>query len=160
AAVAFGLGIPAAWLAFQAGTRPFGPLVVASFAALGLLAVRNMSLFGLVSGAVLAAELGEWAAKCDLACDAVPRWARITARVAVLLGTGALSVLVVSGQFFALAEDCRRFGLCERPFYYAHDACRFARGAGLPERALVFSLLQAGVYEFHNAPSRRVFIDG
>jgi hypothetical protein len=160
AAAAVGLGLPAAWLAFKAGTRPFGPLVAASFAALGLLAVRNMSLFALVSGAVLAAELGEWAAMLGMGSGRPGRWTSVAARGMVLVGVAALCALVVTGRYFALAEDCRRFGLRERPFYYAHDACRFARQAGLPEGALVFSLLQAGVYEFHNSPARRVFVDG
>jgi tetratricopeptide (TPR) repeat protein len=215
AAVALGLAIPAAWLAFQAGTRPFGPVLAASFAALALLAVRNVSLFGLVSGAVLAAELGEWAATLgharrpspgrgeatpfgDAAIKTLSPWERAAegrvradAQVgvthpeiaasgsaaaltrpsgtlspwergcgAVLVGVAVLCIMVMTGRFFALAEDCRRFGLRERPLYYAHDACRFAGQDGLPERALVFSLLQAGVYEFHNSPARQVFVDG
>jgi hypothetical protein len=67
---------------------------------------------------------------------------------------------VVTGRFFAWTEDCHRFGLRERPFYYAHDAGRFAGRPGLPERALVFGLNQAAVYEYHNSLPRRVAFDG
>jgi tetratricopeptide (TPR) repeat protein len=67
---------------------------------------------------------------------------------------------VVTNRLYAAAEESYRFGIRERPFYYAHDACRFAGRPGFPDRALVFSLLQAGVYDFHNAPARRPFIDG
>ncbi len=160
--LALGLGIPAAWLAIRAGSRPFGPLLAASFAVLGLMAVRNMSLFGLVSGAVLAAELGEWAAERSRGrvTAASASAAGIAARCAVLGGVGVLCGAVVTGRFFAHAEDCHRFGLRERPFYYAHEACRFASRPGLPDRALVFGLNQASVYEFHNSPAHRVYIDG
>jgi hypothetical protein len=159
-ALAIGLGLPAAWLAFHAGTRLFGPLLAASFGALGLLAVRNMSLFGLVAGAVLAAELGEWGTELFSAHPVRWRWRGLVARSVVLAAIGLLGTAVVRGSFFARTEECHRFGLRERPFYYAHDACRFAGQPGLPARALVFGLLQAGVYEFQNNPPRQVYIDG
>ncbi len=162
AVMALGLGLPTVWLAMRTGTRCFGPLLAASFAVLGLLSVRNMSLFGMVSGAVLAAELGEWAAELrdGWVPAASPIGAGIAARCAVLGGMGVLGVVLVTGRFFIHAEDCHRFGLRERPFYYAHAACRFASRPGLPGRALVFGLTQASVYEFHNGPARQVYIDG
>jgi tetratricopeptide (TPR) repeat protein len=51
------------------------------------------------------------------------------------------------------------FGLRERPLTFAHGAARFASGPGLPDRALVLDLGQTGVYVYHNAPGRKVFID-
>jgi hypothetical protein len=159
-AAALVLGLPTAWLAVGVGTRPFGPMLAASFATLGLLAVRNMSLFGIVGAAVLAAELGEWSATLRPCNDATSRWGGFAARSAVFIVVAVLCATLVTGSFFARAEDCHRFGLRERPFYYAHDACRFAGRPGMPQRALVFGLLQAGVYEFHNGPARRVAIDG
>jgi tetratricopeptide (TPR) repeat protein len=157
-AMALGLGLVAGLLALRAGTRPFGPMLAATFAYLGLLAIRNMNLFGLVAGAVLAAELGEWAA--ELARGGTAKRVGTAARLAVLGVVGLLAAAVVTGRFFSAVEDCHRFGLRERPFYYAHDACRFASRPGLPDRALAFGLTQAAVYDFHNAPARRVFMDG
>jgi hypothetical protein len=161
-AVALGLGLAATWLAIRTGLQPFGPLLAASFAALALLAVRNMSLFGMVAGSVLAAELGQWAAELGRGRvpTANPLWWPIAARGAVLGGVGILCWALVTGRLFAYAEDCHRFGLGERPFYYAHDACRFAGRPDLPARALVFGLNQAAVYEFHNGPAHRVYMDG
>ncbi len=157
-ASALALGLPAAVLAIRAGTRPFGPILAATFAYLGLLAIRNMSLFGFVSGAVFAASLGEWVAQLSHG-GRLTRFAT-AARLAVIGVVGLLAMSVVTGKLFLAAEDCHRFGLRERPFYYAHEACKFAGMSGLPDRALVFGFPQAAVYDFHNAPGRRVFIDG
>ena len=67
--------------------------------------------------------------------------------------------LVVTDRFFPLTGYLLHFGLRERPLTYAHDAARFAGGDGLPDRALVFNLGQTGVYIYHNAPGRKVFMD-
>jgi tetratricopeptide (TPR) repeat protein len=167
AAVALGLGLPAAWLTIRAGARPSGPLLAASFAYLGLLSVRNMSLFGLVAGAVLAAELGEWAARLGRGASSPGRaratswaWAGLAARLAVLGVLGLLCALTATGRSLASSDDYRRLGLRERPFYFAHDASRFAARPGLPDRVLAFGLDQAAVYVFHNGPARKVFMDG
>ncbi len=162
AVIALGLGLPAIGLAIRTGLRPFRAVLAASFAVLGLLSVRNMSLFGMVSGAVLAAELGEWAAELrrGRGPTAPGLGAGIAPRCAVLGGLAVLGWAVATGHFFAYAEDCHRLGLRARPFLYAHEACRFARRPGLPARALVFGLNQASVYEFHNSPAHRVYMDG
>ncbi len=160
AAMALGLGLPVAFLSIRAGSRPFGWFVAASFAYLSLLAVRNMSLFGLIAGGVLAGELGEWAAQLGFDRNHGSRAAVVTPRLIVLGVVLVLAASVVSDRFYSMTEECHHFGLRERPFYYAHDACRFASRPGLPERALTFGLNQAGVYEFHDAPARQVFIDG
>ncbi len=157
-AIAFGLGLTAAILALRAGTRSFGLMLGATFAYLALLAIRNMSLFGLVAGMICAAELGEWAAQ--LAAGARLKRLGAAAWCGVVAVIGLLATSVVTGRFFAAAGDYHRFGLRERAFHYAHDACRFASGRGLPDRALAFGLTQASVWDFHNAPARRVFIDG
>jgi tetratricopeptide (TPR) repeat protein len=157
-AIAFGLGLTAAILALRAGTRSFGLMLGATFAYLALLAIRNISLFGLVAGMSCAAELGEWAAQ--MAAGARLKRLGAAAWCGVVAVIGLLATSVVTGRFFPAADDYHRFGLRERPFHYAHDACRFASGRGLPDRALAFGLMQASVWDFHNAPARRVFIDG
>jgi hypothetical protein len=66
---------------------------------------------------------------------------------------------LVSGWYYPATGELRRFGLGEMPATYAHEAARFAGSPGMPERALVYDLRQAGVYVFHNAPERKVFMD-
>ena len=139
-AIVLGLGLPAVLLAVRAGTRPFGPVLAATFAYLGLLAIRNMSLFGLVSGAVSAAMLGDWAAEMSLG-DKLAKYG-FAARFAMVGAVGVLIILVVTGSFYLGAEDCHRFGLRERPFFFAHDACRFAGQPGLPERCWYLACLR------------------
>lgn len=159
--VALGLGVPAALLTIRVGARPFAWWVAGSMAFVALLSVRNMSLFGLVGGSVLAAELGAFAAQLGHAALPQASTTRVLApRLAVLGVMGVLGLMVVSDQFYAATEECHHFGLRERTFYYAHDACRFAARPGMPARAMAFGLTQAGVYVEQNGPARQVFIDG
>ncbi len=67
---------------------------------------------------------------------------------------------VVTERYYRLTGDASRFGLRERPWTFAHEAARFAGRVGLPDRALVFHLGQAGVYVNHNGPGHKVFMDG
>src|SRR5262249_34687819 len=80
------------------------------------------------------------------------------AGLGVLLAAWAAAV--VTDRAYSLMGYRIHFGLRERPYTYAHDAARFAGGAGLPARALVFDLQQTGVYIYHNGPERKVFMDG
>ena len=67
------VGLIAAYAAMGAGARPFLILLAIAFGELGLLAYRNMNLFGLVAGVVLAWNLGEWS--CAIRDTARP-WRR------------------------------------------------------------------------------------
>ncbi len=78
----------------------------------------------------------------------------------VALGAVLLLAATVSGWVFRATGERRSFGLSASPLAYAHDAARLAARPGLPDRALVYSLRQAGVYEYHNGPGRKVFLDG
>ena len=165
-AVALVLGVVTVGLLLTAGERPFRIILALVFGYLALQAVRNAGLLGLVAGFVLSWSLGEWVA--DLLAQ-VPvqtrrRWsftmARLAVRVTVAALIGGLMVSVVSGPYFPSTGERRRFGIVESPLAYAHGAARFAGRPGLPEKALVFSLAQAGVYLFHNSPDRKPFMDG
>ena len=61
------------------------------FGFLGLMAIRNMSLFGLVAGFVLTWNLGEWAE--ELAAQVSARWPR-RAALAGLAARIALAVVI------------------------------------------------------------------
>ena len=80
---------------------------------------------------------------------------------ASLAGLAGLMVLAIaSGRFPRGTGDSRQFGLSAEPLTYAHEAARFAGRPGLPDRALVYDMRQAGVYLFHNGPQRKLFLDG
>jgi tetratricopeptide (TPR) repeat protein len=146
--------------------RLFRMILAGGFGYLAVVAIRNINLFGLVAGFVLAWNLGEWAAVMSPSAEgsvALEKWkARgglaFKAGLAVLLGLWIVGI--VSGWFFRYAGEVRRFGLSEQPLAYAHEAARFAGRPGMPERAVALDLRQAAVYLFHNGPDRKLFIDG
>ncbi|HWE39093.1 MAG TPA: hypothetical protein VG406_21270 [Isosphaeraceae bacterium] len=156
-------GVAAAVMTLRAGASLFRLLVATAFGVLGLLAVRNANLLGLVGGTVLAWNFGEWAGR--LAEGRTARggaWlaASWTVRFGLLGVLGFWMVALATGRFFPAIGESRRTGLREQPLTYAHDAARFAARPGLPGRALVYGLRQASVYVFHDGPDRKVFMDG
>jgi hypothetical protein len=153
-----GLGIVAAGVIVRAGFSLFRMLLAAVFTYLSFQAVRNINLFAMAGGAVLAWNLGEWSAQ--IAPARPNRLAIWWPRVMLLALIVAWSVGVATNRYYALIGDDVHFGLRERPSTFAHEAARFAGRPGLPDQALVFHLGQAGVYVYHNGPGYKVFIDG
>ena len=149
-------------LTLRAGGRLFRLLLGAVFVYLALQAIRNIGFFGLVAGFVMAWNLGEWAAElaADVPADRLWGSAGLAVRVALAGLIGVWLPAIVSDRFFRAAGESWRFGLREAPLAYAHEAAQLAGRPGLPDRALVFDLRQAGVYVFHNAPARKLFMDG
>ena len=125
-----------------------------------------MNLFGLASGIVLTGNLGRWASELTPrnADRLRPRrglvLAGLIARGLVAALAGYMIFAVVTGRFDRATGAPRRFGLREAPLAYAHNAAHFAGQPGLPDKALAYDLVQAGVYLFHNGPRRKVFMDG
>jgi tetratricopeptide (TPR) repeat protein len=164
------LGLVAVLLILRSSRRESGRLfrviLSVAFGYLAIVAVRNVNLFGLVAGFVMAWNLGSWAyeltATNTAATGSQPRRLRVgpIASGGLAVVAGLWIVAIVSGRFFPFAGESRRFGLAETPLAYAHDASKFAGQAGMPERALALDLGQAGVYLFHNGPERKVYIDG
>ncbi|HVX13117.1 MAG TPA: hypothetical protein VHC22_18175 [Pirellulales bacterium] len=136
-------------------------LLAVTFGYLAMQALRNGPLFGLVGGAVLAGNLGEWMAD----------WQRGSRRGLVHAASGLAFKLVsgaamafwifaiVTNRYHDWTRQRREFGFDEAPFVSAHAAARFAGQSGLPTRAVCFNLGQAGVYSFHNGPEHKPFID-
>ncbi len=155
------LGVLASALAVERGARPFRIGLAVAFGYLAIQAIRNANLFAVAAAYVLAANLGEWAAELS---ESRPDRGAGRGRLALtgLVGAAAgwLAIATVSGWVFRATGERRSFGLHASPLAYAHDAARFAGRPGLPDRALVYSLRQAGVYEFHDGPARKVFLDG
>lgn len=158
---AAGLVILAAWLVLRAGGSLFRMLVAAAFTFLSFQAVRNVSLFALTAGAVIAWNLGEWMSE-RARTSAAPGWRgrALIPQVAVIGLLTAWCLTIVTDRYYAIIGDSIHFGLRERPGTFAHEAARFAGQPGMPDRALAFHLGQAGVYVYHNGPGRRVYMDG
>ncbi len=159
------LMVVTAAMVVRARGRLFLLIIAVAFGYLSLQAIRNMNLFALAAGIVLSWNLGRWA--MDMAWTRAERARSATASLLAglaprILATALVSYLiftVVTGRFFLATAEPIRFGLRESPLVFAHDAARFAGQSGLPDRALVYNLGQAGVYFYHNGPERKVFID-
>ena len=155
------IGVLLAVLLIRSGVDSFRLFLSVAFGYLGLTADRNSSFFGLVAGTVLAWNVSEWVAA--LHSEVPYRLSRLIASMCGRIGLALILLawlfLVVTDRFFPLTGYLLHFGLRERPLTFAHEAARFAGGDGLPDRALVFNLGQTGVYIYHNAPGRKVFMD-
>ena len=146
--------------------RLFRVILSIAFGYLALIALRNINLFALVAGFVMAWNLGEWASELKSVREetAPVQWSLVLAGLIAQSGLAVLVgwwiVAIASGAFFRSTGEVRRFGLGESPLAYAHEAAKFAGGAGMPERALALDFRQAAVYLFHNGPDRKIFFDG
>lgn len=153
--------IPAIVLCWRNGGNLFRLLIAAAFAVLSLQAVRNMALFGLVGGAILAWNAGEWAAALENCCSVklgrVARWGGRAAAMGAL--SLALFALGANRLYRWSGQDELHVALGEMPFAAPHDAARFAGQADLPRRALAYDLGMASVYLFHNSPGGKPYID-
>jgi tetratricopeptide (TPR) repeat protein len=160
--IAAATGLPLVVLVVALGTSLFRLLMAAAFAYLGLQAIRNAALFGVVGGAILAWNVGEWLLLLRPGAGG-SRW-RSAGEWAVRLGLGGLLgvwiAALLGGQYYAWTHQQHRIGLRERPLEFPHEAVLFAGGPDLPDRAMVYDLKQAGLFDFHNAPEHRPFLDG
>jgi tetratricopeptide (TPR) repeat protein len=156
------------FLALESGTRLFHFALTAAFGSLILMAIRNSALFGLVSGYLIVLNLGPWLVEVWKHHPPSRAWTLLG-----LAGRAGLFAIIVAGivakivdrasapKGFLARVGLRDFdiGFREKPFYFAHDAVRFAGRPDMPKRALVFDLVQSAVYLFHNAPERKPFMD-
>jgi tetratricopeptide (TPR) repeat protein len=155
-------GLAAGALVLWWGGDLFRLLLAAAFAYLGLQALQNWSRFALVAGLVLTWNFGEWAALLAASRPAV----RPAAALGWCLRAGLAAVVALwlaalaTDHYYVHTGEPRHLAFREQPLEFAHDAALFAGRPGLPERALVYGLGQTGVYDFHNAPRRKPFMDG
>lgn len=155
-------GITAAVLVVWHGGSVFRILLAGAFAYLALQALQNWGRFGLVAGAVLMWNFGEWAAELASSPEAGRR--RVVAgwglRLGLAAGLAVWLVALLGDRYYVHTGEPRHLAFREQPLEFAHDAAVFAGQDGLPDRALVYGLGQTGVYVFHNAPGRKPFMDG
>ncbi len=178
-AAEFGLWVITAasfvWLACQRRISVFRLLLFAAFSHLAWKASRNTSIFAVVSGIVLCANCGDalhlrGRGVSGAKAKDEKRWigtpATADSRTCVRLNLETIVLVVVlalthlTGQWGRWAGTERQLGLGEAEAWYAHAAAQFAGRPGFPKRAFVAHIGQAAVYIFHNAPERRVLMDG
>ena len=139
---------------------PFRLLLFAGFSHLAWQATRNTNIFALVSAFVACENFAD-AQRSSTGSASIPfnlpSMLRITKRmVAVVV---VLCLAVVSGLWNQIAERNKPFRLGEAPYWFIHDAARFAGQPGFPKRAFVSNIGQSDVYVYHNGPEHKVFMD-
>ena len=133
----------------------FRLLVFAAFSYLAIQASRNTNLFAVAAASVLTANVGRLTetSRDQNALRSLARWSVCAVLIALCVGQP-------TGWWNQISGEPRQFGLSERPNWYAHEACEFAGQAGMPSNAFLVPIGQAGVFDFHNGPDRKVFQDG
>ena len=164
------------WLARERRLSAMRMLLFAAFSLLAWQATRNTTIFAVASAFVLCHNCGDAlrlrfarkmrasqvAGRTTVSAPALEAGMRPRHRWLTVLLSLFIAVLILtnfSGHWQRLSGGTN-FGLGEMPNWYAHAAARFAGQEGFPKRAFVAHLGQAAVYIFHNAPERRVFMDG
>jgi hypothetical protein len=147
---------------------PLRLLLYLAFSALSWRATRNSHQFAAVVGAMTAWNFGEWAAALrrraapSPASTASSRGVHPTVLLPRLGTLGCITVvfvLIASGKFYAWAGEGRTIGLGEEPLWFPHAAVEFAGQPAMPPRFLSFHDGYAALYEYHNGPERKVFVD-
>jgi tetratricopeptide (TPR) repeat protein len=155
-------GLAAGAVVLHRGGNLFRMLLALAFAYLSLQALQNWSRFALVAGLVLSWNFGEWAR--EFVPDRLPGRGTASAgwclRGALAVALGVWVAALAADRYYVHTGEPRHFAFREEPLAFAHDAATFAGRPGLPERALVYGLDQTGVYDFHNAPRCKPFMDG
>jgi len=134
----------------------FRVMLFAAFSHLAWEATRNTNIFALVAGFVACENFA--AAARQSQTTAVERFRGSATKVMTAV-VGALSILVITGIWNQIGEKDKPFGLGERPNWYIHDAVKFASRPDFPHLAFVANNGQAAVYDYHNGPERKVFMD-
>jgi hypothetical protein len=160
------------WLGMYRRVSVFRGVLFVAFSYLGFKMIRNLSPAAIVSGVVLCENLSEAfrlrnAFRASSTAESAEDSRRKSGDAKQRRCAIALSVILFglatshfSGHWGRLTGLGDRFGLGEATAWYSHGAAKFAGQPGFPDRAIIASFGQAAVYEFHNAPTRRVLMDG
>jgi hypothetical protein len=141
---------------------PFRLLLFAAFLHLGISASRNVNIFAFVIATITVANLSELLSE-RRAESGKRRAAPTNAGSRLNLVAGGLLIawmgLTVTGLWGRFAGEQKPFGLGERPWWFGHQAAKFAGQPGFPNRAFAAHIGLAATYEFHNGPEKKVFMD-
>jgi hypothetical protein len=138
--------------------------VFGAFTYLAFSAVRNVSLWALVTGVVICWNLRDRVEEARAASEPAPRWLR-GARARDLAAAGVLLALTASvvsgfwGRHLGAAWGTEfRLGVAAEG-WFPFDAIRFAGRPGLPDRAFLVPFSLASLYELEHGPDAKVFMD-
>jgi len=133
----------------------------AGFLYLSLLSVRNLSLFGIVAGTAMTANLRDWVGSFDepdatnVRLRAVLPWLTRATALALVM---ALSIGAVTDRFWRSQGMPQSFGFGVAPHRFPIRAMTFVREQGLP-RPMIASLAD-GSFILHVLGEKSVFVDG
>jgi tetratricopeptide (TPR) repeat protein len=146
------ISVVTAWRSILKDRRAFRVLALLAFGWLSLQATRNGNHFALVAGVVIGWNLAE-----SRIWPALHVWVGGMLSSLTILAVG---VFVVSGRWYLITDQDRRFGIAERREFISHDGMELAGSPGMPERAAVFHFGHAAAFIYHNGPEQKVFFDG
>lgn len=137
-------------------------LLFAAFSHLAWKASRNTSIFSLVSGVVLCGNLSDYLQLRNASAHSRASDKTVRNRLGLVTGIvlGGLALSIFTGHWAEWGRENKEFGLGEREGWYPHEAVRFAGRPEMPRQAFLAHNGLAAVYEYHNGPERRVFMDG
>lgn len=156
---------------------PFRLLVFAAFGNLALEASRNVNIFAIVAAVIATANVADawqaWAGESERATEkrrdkGNERLPKVSpsltpthayANLAVCCSFVVWIGLAITGVWGHWSGEKKLFGLGEQPWWFGHEAMKFAGQEGFPDRAIVAHIGLAAVYEFHNGPDKKVLLD-
>lgn len=130
-------------------------LLFLGFSYLGWKMMRNTSLVVIIAANALCANLAVWRIGTSASERRNMRFTWSLCGLVVFLTASHFT-----GHWGQWSGSRDRFSLSEPASWFAHDAVKFVNQPGMPNRAFVANIGQAGVFIFHNAPQRLVFMDG
>jgi hypothetical protein len=133
-------------------------LLFVAFTFLGLSAIRNVPLFALVLGYVLASNATDsWQGyRRGRSFGARGSWLEAGLACSVL---AALCACVFSGELYRVHRPDRTFGIGEAPGF-PHGACRFAARPDMPKKIFAVGIISSDVCFFHKRADQKLFMDG
>lgn len=144
----------------RTGGSLFALLLATAFSYLGLSACNSLSRFGLVAAVVVGWNLGG----CVTELTAfVPSsrgliWARVATRLGLTAGLTAWLVAMLAGVP-GVPGRLAHTAFSEPPLLNPHEAAKFAGQEGMPPHVSGYPLRTANTFVFHNAPSKKVYMD-
>ncbi len=140
---------------------PFRLLAFTAFLNLAWEASRNSNIFSFVAAIIAVANFADvWRAAQANRLSQTLSQSRTTLLNLIAAGVFVLWIGLIGTNVWGLwSGEQKWFALGERPWWFGHEAVRFAGQPGFPDRAIASHIGLAATYEFHNGPERKVLLD-
>ena len=148
------------WLGFHRRWSLMRLLLFIAFSHLAWEASRNSNLFAIVSGTLLCGNCRDAIALRYGEKGGSEWFGHRLCTQGTVVGVVCLLLSVIGGVWAQYGGEGNTLDLGTPDDYYMHDAAKFAGQKGFPTSAFVANFGQAAVYAYHNAPNRKVFMDG